>query len=228
MTGTIPKIPKTLARITLALSLLAGCATQMQEHESQMFAPVYPVPEVPFERAMPTGGIYSDGARGMFAADRRAAQVGDVLTVDFSERFSARKTQSAGNSRSSSYDLDLPDVLGIGIADGAFSSGSSSRFNGSGSAAQSNSLTGRVSVTVVRVQSNGNLEIMGQKQLTLNNGREYIRLTGVVRPMDISAGNVVSSDRIAHAAIQYVGAGDTHDTGRQGWLHRTATAVSPF
>lgn len=221
---------ETLSRLggIFCLLAVAGCATQVQETESQMFAPVFPVPDVPQDRVMPSGAIYSSTARGMFAADRRAAAVGDVLTVEFSERFAARKSQSAGNSRSSSYDLELPDLLGLGLDDGAVTGGSQSRFNGAGSASQSNSLTGRVSVSVVRVLPGGNLEIMGQKQLTLNNGREYIRLTGVVRPIDISADNVVPSDRIAHAAIQYVGAGDTADTARQGWLHRAATTVSPF
>ena len=212
----------------LALALLAGCATQIQDAESQMFAPVFPAPEVPQDRMMPSGAIYSQNARGMFAADRRAAAVGDILTVDFSERFAARKSQSAGANRTSSFELDLPDALGLGVAEDAFSSGSQSRFNGSGSASQSNSLTGRVSVSVVRVLPGGNLEIMGQKQLTLNNGREYSRLTGVVRPIDISADNVVSSDRIAHASIQYIGAGDTADTARQGWLQRATTTLSPF
>jgi flagellar L-ring protein FlgH len=227
---TVPFIHKRTLRpaAVLALALLAGCATQIQDNEAQMFAPVFPAPEVPLDRVMPSGAIYSQNARGMFAADRRAAAVGDILTVDFSERFAARKSQSAGASRTSSYEMDLPDVMGLGLADGALSSGSQSRFNGNGSATQSNSLTGRVSVSVVRVLPGGNLEIMGQKQLTLNNGREYIRLTGVVRPIDISADNVVSSDRIAHAVIQYIGAGDTADTARQGWLQRATTTLSPF
>ena len=47
---------------------------------------------------------------------------------------------------------------------------------------QSNSLTGLISVHVVRVFGNGNLEILGQKKLTLNNGDEYIRVSGIVRP----------------------------------------------
>lgn len=212
----------------LALSLLAACATHIQDNEAQQFAPVFPAPVVPQDRMIPSGGIYSQNARGMFAADRRAAAVGDILTVDFSERFAARKSQTAGSSRTSSFDLELPTIMGLGLDDGALTSGSQSRFNGSGSATQSNSLTGRVSVSVVRVLPGGNLEIMGQKQLTLNNGREYIRLTGVVRPIDISADNVVSSDRIAHASIQYIGAGDTADSGRQGWLQRATTTLSPF
>ena len=101
-------------------------------------------------------------------------------------------------------------------------------FSGTGSASQSNSLTGKLSVTIVRVFDNGNLEIMGQKKLTLNNGNEYIRLSGVIRPEDISATNEVSSHRIAHAEISYTGAGDIHDSSQQGWLGRTLRTISPF
>ncbi|MEM6679737.1 MAG: flagellar basal body L-ring protein FlgH, partial [Pseudomonadota bacterium] len=102
------------------------------------------------------------------------------------------------------------------------------RFSGDGSATQSNSLTGRVSVSVVRVFPGGNLEILGQKKLTLNNGHEYVRLRGIVRPSDISADNVVLSDRIAHAEIKYVGAGDIADPAKHGWLRRVYTTVSPL
>ena len=85
-----------------------------------------------------------------------------------------------------------------------------------------------MSVTVVRVFDTGNLEILGQKKLTLNNGDEYIRVRGIVRPDDISSSNVILSDRIANAEIKYVGAGDIADTAKQGWLARVFTAVSPL
>ena len=214
-----------------ALALMAGlaaCSTHIEEAESDLYAPVYPVPEVPQDRLMPTGGIYTPGAMGFFAADRRAAQVGDILTVDFSERFAARKSQSAGSSKTDSFAVDIPDVISFDFNDDRLNGGTTTAFTGKGSATQSNSLTGRVSVSVVRVLPGGNLEIMGQKKLTLNNGQEYIRLRGVVRPSDISADNVVRSDRIAHAEIKYVGAGDIADTAKQGWFRRALTTASPI
>ena len=83
-------------------------------------------------------------------------------------------------------------------------------------------------MTVTKVFSNGNMEILGQKKLTLNNGDEYVRLTGLVRPEDISATNLIVSNRIADAEITYVGAGEVADSSRQGWLSRTMRAISPF
>jgi flagellar L-ring protein precursor FlgH len=213
---------------TLALAVLAGCSTQVEEAESALYAPVFPMGEVEQDRLMPSGSIYSGHARGLFAADRRATAVGDILTVEFSERFAARKSQAADTSKSDSFAVDIPDVVSFGFDDARLTGGTTRSFSGEGSATQSNSLTGRISVSVVRVLSGGNLEIMGQKKLTLNNGHEYVRVRGMVRPSDISADNVVRSDRIAHAEIKYVGAGDVADTGKHGWLRRALTAVSPM
>ena len=107
-------------------------------------------------------------------------------------------------------------------------SGAETAFSGSGSAAQTNSLRGEISVTVMRVFSNGNMEIMGQKKLHLNNGNEYVRLSGMIRPQDISASNVVQSSRIANAKIAYLGVGDIADTGQKGWLSRALSSISPL
>lgn len=217
------------AYTAIFLAVLAGCSTQIEDAESDLYAPVFPVEDVSQDRLMPTGGIYSSSSKGLFASDRRAAQVGDILTVDFSERFAARKSQASGSSKSDSFEVDLPNILSpVGFDDAILSGGTTRSFSGKGSASQSNSLTGRVSVSVTRILPGGNLEIVGQKKLTLNNGQEYIRLRGLVRPEDISADNIVRSDRIAHAEIKYVGAGDIADSGKKGWLSRSLDTVSPF
>ena len=217
-----------LAYAAALLGVLAGCSTQIEEAESDLYAPVFPVAEVAQDRLMPTGGIYSTSAKGLFASDRRAAQVGDILTVDFSERFAASKSQASGSSKSDSFEVDIPDVVSFGFDDTRLTGGTTRSFSGKGNASQSNSLTGRVSVSVTRILPGGNLEIVGQKKLTLNNGQEYIRLRGLVRPEDISADNIVRSDRIAHAEIKYVGAGDIADSSKKGWLSRALDTVAPF
>ncbi|MDG1424996.1 MAG: flagellar basal body L-ring protein FlgH, partial [Paracoccaceae bacterium] len=74
----------------------------------------------------------------------------------------------------------------------------------------------------------GNLEILGQKKLTLNNGDEYVRVKGIVRPQDIGNGNIVNSNRLANAEITYIGAGELADTSRRGWLSKLFGVVSPI
>lgn len=219
----------------LAALWLAGCASHVENLASADFEPVYLDPPPPVDVAMAGGSIYATSRTGFVAGDRRARQVGDLLTVAFSERFAATKSQNAGASKTSDFGITLAPLIGdplsrvaSNLTDTGLAGGTSQTFSGSGTAAQSNSLTGRMSVSVVRVFPNGNLEILGQKKLTLNNGDEYVRVRGIVRPEDISAGNVVLSERIANAEIKYIGAGDVADTARQGWLSRALGAVSPY
>jgi len=93
-----------------------------------------------------------------------------------------------------------------------------SKFKGDAKADQGNSLSGDISVHVLRVLPNGNLMIRGEKWITLNNGDEYIRLTGVIRAKDINSDNTILSTKIANARIQYAGTGSFADVNEQGWL----------
>lgn len=208
---------------------LAGCGTTfVEEQNSLQYSPVMPQAALEIQTGFASGAIYNPSQAGLFATDRRASRVGDILTISFSERFQATKSQNAANGKAASFEMSLPNVLGLDKLSNGLSTGTTQSFSGSGSAAQSNSLTGQMSVTVARVYEGGNLEILGQKKLTLNNGDEYIRVRGIVRPEDISSKNVVLSDRIANAEIKYIGAGDVADTGKVGWLQRAATSLSPY
>ena len=93
---------------------------------------------------------------------------------------------------------------------------------------QSNSLSGTLSATIVRVFPNGNLEIKGQKKLILNDGSEYLRLSGIVRPEDISANNTISSSNIADAQITYTNAGVYATSTKPGWLSKIFREITPF
>ena len=211
-----------------ALAVLAACSTQIEDSASEQYAPVYPTPDQTVSAGLATGSIYNQHQPGLFAADRRASAVGDILTVSFTERFSATKSQATAAAKSDSFTIDLPNALTGGFDDSGLTSGTAQDFSGSGSASQSNTLSGRMSVHVVRLLPRGNLEILGEKKLTLNNGDEYIRVRGIVRSEDISSDNIVMSDRIADAEIKYTGAGDVADTARMGWLRRIFNLVSPI
>ena len=214
--------------------LAAGCSTYVENEASLNFEPIYPSAHVSPEGGVPTGGIFKANGNGLFASDIRARDVGDILTVALNETFNATKAQTATSAKNDSFGVTLPTAL-PNILTGGFdknaaglNAGTARSFAGSGAAAQSNSLTGELTVLVTRVFENGNMEIAGQKKLTLNNGDEYVRLTGLIRQQDISASNTVLSNRIADAEIIYVGAGEIADSSRQGWLSRTMRNVSPF
>ena len=214
--------------------LIPSCGQYIEDRRSDDFEPIY-LGNIEEEQTQPSyGAIYKQNQSGLFAMESRAHRVGDILTVSFTESFAATKSQNAASSKTSDSKVTLPNILenlaGKDLIPEStdLSAGTEQSFTGSGSSNQSNSLSGLISVHVVRVFGNGNLEILGQKKLTLNNGDEYIRVSGIVRPRDISSDNVVPSDRIANADIDYVGAGDTAASGKKGWYSKFLETVSPI
>ena len=75
-------------------------------------------------------------------------------------------------------------------------------------------------MTVAERLPNGNLLVRGEKRITINQGQEFIRVQGIVRPVDIGPANTVPSTKIADATITYTGKGTLADSNRQGWLSR--------
>ena len=216
---------------------LAGCSTYVSQLEGQAFEPVDPAVSLVSEQPS-NGAIFQSGQSGLFATDQRARRVGDILTVTFNEIFAATKAQTAASSKADAFAVTLPTGL-PNILTGGFdkdaggngaglTAGTNRTFAGAGNAAQSNSFTGSLAVTVTRVFPNGNMEVAGQKEITLNNGNEYVRVKGIVRPEDISASNIVSSTRLADAQIRYTGSGHLADASKPGWLSQFMRAISPF
>ena len=213
----------------ISFVILGGCATYVEEANNQQFKPLRPSFEE-FERAEPSNGsIYSTSSSGLFSSDRRAKKVGDILSVTLSETFSSNK---AVTNSSAKADAVGAQVGGVGMMNLAGSFGGAisktDSFSGSMATNQSNSLSGTISATIVRVFPNGNLEIKGQKKLRITEGTEYIRLSGIIRPEDISTTNTVSSSKIAEAQIEYVGAGILDSATKPGWGSTILRVISPF
>ena len=226
-----------LLATTLLTQALGGCSTYVSQLEGQAFEPVDPAVNLASEK-LSNGAIFRSGQSGLFATDQRARRVGDILTVTFNEIFAATKAQTAASSKADAFAVTLPTGL-PNILTGGFdkdaggngaglTAGTNRTFSGAGNAAQSNSFTGSLAVTVIRVFPNGNMEVAGQKEITLNNGNEYVRVKGIVRPEDISATNIVSSTRLADAQIRYTGSGHLSDSSKPGWLSQFMRAISPF
>lgn len=205
----------------VGLLLLAGCAPRMVRNDSQWAAtaPVQPVPAPPAD-----GAIYHDAQSMELFTDPRAHRVGDILTVVLQESTQASKKATTSTSKKDSVALSAPTILGqpVTLRGRGLSTSLSGKnaFDGSGSSTQSNQLSGQITVTVARRLSNGNLVIRGEKWLTINQGQELVRISGIVRPQDITPNNTISSTRVANANIAYTGRGSLADANTQGWLAR--------
>ena len=228
--------------------IFSSCSTYVENKKSVEFEPIHK--EIIFKEEDNTidGSIYNSTSSGFFASDRRAKRIGDILSVSLNESLSASKSTTNTTSKADTFGVTLPPLFSNGAATGSvankldnqlgigngtlnsadLTAGANQSFSGAGTAAQTNTLTGSMTVTIIKVLPNGNLEIKGQKKLVLNDGSEYLRLSGIIRPEDISASNTIASSNIADARITYTNAGVYADSTQPGWLSKILRQVTPF
>ncbi|WP_286265349.1 flagellar basal body L-ring protein FlgH [Thalassotalea atypica] len=205
-------------------SVLCGCASPQQAKilpDDPDFAPI--LPEAEEDSVIPTGSLFKVNYVNNIYSDSKAHRVGDIISVVLSESTQAKKNAKTELKKENS--ANLQPITGFGGTPINFKGDSiqfgldqESDFKGDSKSDQGNSLSGNISVHVLRVLPNGNLMIRGEKWMTLNNGDEYIRLTGIIRPLDIKSDNTILSQKIANARIQYAGTGTFADVQEQGWL----------
>ena len=213
--------------LLLPLAILAGCAS-IEDKGDDAYMALEPItyPDVTVSQAPATGSLYRNERSMSLFSDVRAMEIGDIVSVVLIEATSAAKTADTELDKSSDVTITDPTVFGapVTINDGRYNLGtslnSSSAFEGEASSNQSNSLTGSIAVQVARVLPNGNLMIQGEKWIKINQGDEYIRLRGIIRPEDVSPTNTIPSTLIADARISYSGTGVIDETNSPGWLSR--------
>lgn len=215
----------TTAALPLAsLLALSGCVASGDVRPFPALVPMQPI-VAPYAQATP-GAIYQGGGGGLsLFGDRRARDVGDLLTIQLVESTSAQTNAATQVGKESGIDISAPSVFGAPVTfngrDVLSASASGARdFDGSGRSTQSNRLQGSVTVTVVQRLPNGNLVVEGSKNLRLNQGNELVQVQGIVRPADIGPDNVISSSRVADARIAYGGRGAIAQSNAMGWLGR--------
>lgn len=204
--------------------LLEGCVAMPHKdpvsYESTLPRSARPV-------AVNNGAIYQAATSMTLFEDLKARRIGDILVVVLTEKTNASKSANTTTKKENTLDSGAdPKLFGRTLGTDTnhnvlgFSVESANEFTGEADSDQSNSLTGSVAVTVAEVLPNGNLVVRGQKRMTLNQGEEYIQITGIVRPADIRADNSVLSTLVADARITYSGTGVVADSNSMGWLSR--------
>ncbi|MBJ8829279.1 flagellar basal body L-ring protein FlgH [Citrobacter koseri] len=206
--------------ISLLALFLSGCESPalLVKKDDAAYAP--PEDIVVPETQVRGGGLYNGNYNWSLTQDRRAYRVGDILTVKLDESTQASKQARTNFGKKNDVSLGIPEAFGHSIDKLSGSIDGNRNFNGNATSQQQNSLRGAITVAVYKVLPNGVLAIRGEKWLTLNQGDEYMRVTGLVRAADIERDNSVSSQRIANARISYAGRGALSDANAAGWLTR--------
>jgi flagellar L-ring protein FlgH len=203
-----------------ALCALTGCVSKPSEPD---YSATWP--EAVPTSAQANGAIYQAGHDIALFENAVARRVGDTLTIRLNERTNASKSSTTSTSKSTSIDMRAPTIAGRPVtAHGteilAASVDNNAEFDGEGASTQSNRLEGDITVTVAQRLPNGNLLVRGQKWISINQGQEFVRIQGIVRPIDIDPDNSISSLRVADAMIAYGGKGALANANSPGLLAR--------
>ena len=216
----IAPIARIASLVALGAVALAGCVSMPRDPD---YAATWP--EEPPPATAGNGAIYQVGHDVALFENSVARRVGDTLTIRLNESTNASKSSSTSTSKSTAADIAGPTIAGrpvtvngVEVLSGSLNSDTS--FDGQGGSSQSNKLTGEVTVTVAQRLPNGNLLIRGQKWIAINQGKEYVRIQGIVRPIDIDPDNSISSLKVADAMISYGGKGALADANSPGLLAR--------
>ena len=230
----------------LLLLVVAGCSSNIN-----MVKKDEPVP-VPKEKISlpPTGSIWpGENAKNSLFSDNKAKHVDDIITIVVDESASGSNSADTTTSRDTSTLAGISSLLGLDrkiarsnkdLTNGAdintagllpsiqIGGSSKNSLTGKGKTSRDGILEAKITAKVIRVLSNGNLAIEGKRRLAINAEDQYIVVSGIIRPEDITSDNVISSQYIADAKIVYTGKGVIDDKMRPGWLTRIVDWAWPF
>lgn len=224
--------------------LLSGCTAKTTEPTIDFEPPVY-VEQMPARedelQHVSTGSIFGQGDNPLFS-DHKAMRVNDLVTVTIVE------TAQSSNSAKKSLGESDSSTLGGGVfssgsanagatnlvgqvntaTDIGFKSNSVSSYSGQGSLSKDASFTTTVSARVVKVLANGNYFIVGSREILIDDEKQIMQLSGVIRPYDIDQNNVINSAQMSDAKILYKSEGDIDRATKQGWGTKLVQAIWPF
>lgn len=221
---------RTILGAIIGVFAAAGCVSVTPP--TSVHQPINARPASPPPAVVMDGAIYSVGlANGLLFEDRRARRVGDTLTISIVENTNASKKSATNTGRASNNGFGVTALSGLpgkSFLGSNLAATSGFSFDGKGESSNNNAFTGTITVTVTEVFANGNLLVSGEKQVGINQGSEYIRLSGIVNPLYLTASNTVSSAFVADARIEYRGSGAVAENQQTGWLTRFFLNVLPF
>ncbi|MBK9702980.1 MAG: flagellar basal body L-ring protein FlgH [Betaproteobacteria bacterium] len=177
------------------------------------------------------GAIFQQASYEPLFQDRRARRVGDTLTVQINEKLFASKKAATTATRTGNSSLSIPEIKGwpgVSVKGATVKGESNNEFEGKGASGSDNTFTGTITLTVIEVLPNGNLFVSGEKQIGINQGSEFVRVSGIVNPINILPGNVVTSTLLADARLEYRGTGYVDEAQNMGWLQRLYQVINPF
>ena len=231
---------KTLPILCILVLLLSACGrSDFHDHTPVKAIETEPLEEIRMPQAQQkTDGSLWTSNEGSIFSDYKAKNVGDIIVVTINENDKASKEASTVTGGTSTYGAGISNLFGLekssmvtknNITPGSLiNTNFSNGYNSDAKTARNGTLTAQLTVQVIGLYPNGNLKIRGGKEVMVNNETQIVYLTGIIRPVDVTASNTVDSNKILNARISYTGKGVVSDQQGPGWLGRTLDNVWPF
>jgi len=228
---------KKISLLISVVAILAGCAElPSASKQSLVNGETTARPEVQEKVATSKGSLVPTSKpaavthKGLFE-ERRAVRGGDTLTVMLNETTRASKDIGTNARRLSSNGLNAGFNMSSGTAtptalNSGVNTNGNTNFDSKGGSSASNQFLGTITVTVLEVLPNGNLNVAGEKRLAVGHEEEVIRFGGIVSPSTLQ-GNTVLSSQVADARIEYRGQGITDQIQNPGMLTKLFSKFSP-
>ncbi|MBU1340929.1 MAG: flagellar basal body L-ring protein FlgH [Proteobacteria bacterium] len=182
------------------------------------------------------GSLWISKNSSMFE-DSKATHVGDTVIVDIIENSTSKMDVNTESSRKTAMDIGMPtmnlfgDKKIFGGAPGAtkiLGTDFTNSFAGEATSDRSGQVTASIAARVTEVLPNGNLSLFGRRAMKVNNEVQYITVSGIIRPQDVSASNRVKSTYLADSRIEYYGKGALADKQKPGWGTRIIDNLWPW
>lgn len=225
--------------VTVAF-IFGGCATNTTKNRGVSLPERYSLSAVADQKPQPPEGtIYGNRAGLDLYKDSRAKEVGDIVLVRIVETSSGTKKATTDTERKSTVKGGVTSFFGfekwLSDRNHRFTPSSTSiqaeltnDFEGEGETKRNSNVTATVSARVTDVTMDGNLAIRAYQEVRVNNETQFIVLSGIIRPGDISQDNSILSSYVADARIEYSGKGTLADKQQPGWLARGLDVLWPF
>ncbi len=235
----IGKICQLVCLYFFSVCVLAGCVRQPQTASPPPMPERFAMPEVLDRQTKPAeGSLYSEQSFNLYA-DSRAGKVGDIVMVEIVETSNAKKKASTTTERQSNIAAGVTQFFGFEkwlanknpnytASDSSLQVDIKNDFEGTGETERNSTVTATISARVIDVTMEGNLVIQGYREIRVNNETQFLILSGIVRPRDITPDNSIRSTYIADARIEYSGTGVISDKQQPGWLARGVDVLWPF
>ena len=220
--------------------ILSGCTANLADPEIDFEPPAY-VEQMPAhedeQNFVSTGSLFGQGDNPLFS-DHKAMHVHDIVRVVISETTKSSNTAAKALDKTDTTNLNagvfsstsLSKLTGRAnaLTDIGFKSGSNSTFAGKGSSTKDASFSTTISARIVKILQNGNYYIVGKREILIDNQKQIIQISGVIRPYDIDQFNKIDSSKMSEAKILYKSEGDVNGAVEQPWGTKLIKSIWPF